>query len=68
MPQLENDPSTLARERTPIGGPGHPREYCKESPRPPPARAPYDPAMLAKLMSFLLLGIVRFLTGSQVRW
>ena len=26
------------------------------------------PAMLAKLMSFLLLGIVRFLTGSQARW
>lgn len=25
-------------------------------------------AMLAKLMSFLLLGIVRFLTGSQARW
>lgn len=24
--------------------------------------------MLAKLMSFLLLGIVRFLTGSQARW
>ncbi len=26
------------------------------------------PAMLAKLMSFILLGIVRFLTGSQARW
>ena len=26
------------------------------------------PAMLAKLMSFLLLGVVRFLTGSQARW
>ena len=26
------------------------------------------PSMLAKLMSFLLLGIVRFLTGSQARW
>lgn len=25
-------------------------------------------AMLAKLMSFLLLGIVRFLTGAQARW
>ena len=24
--------------------------------------------MLAKLMSLLLLGIVRFLTGSQARW
>ena len=26
------------------------------------------PAMLAKLMSYLLLGVVRFLTGSQARW
>lgn len=26
------------------------------------------PAMLAKLMSYFLLGVVRFLTGSQARW
>src|SRR4030095_5340039 len=33
-----------------------------------PLRRPYHRAMLAKLMSLLLLGIVRILTGAQARW
>ena len=30
--------------------------------------APYHPPMLAKMMGFFLLGLVRLLTGSQARW
>ena len=38
------------------------------NPHEPPSRPRIIPAMLAKLMSFFLLGFVRLLTGSQARW